>query len=95
MKSNQNETEPSETGTESGFEFCKSGFGFSDYSNIPYIKPGTHDASKHANCLADGVARTPAASVCASEVMLVLTSIEHASMLAYARKLKIFKFFWC
>ncbi len=56
------------------------------------VKPGTHDASKHTSCLADDDARTNS-NICTCKWRLCyLTSIEHASRLAYARKLKNFNF---
>ncbi len=56
------------------------------------LKPGTHDASDHASPLADGDARTTS-NICTCEQKLCwLTSMEHASVLVYARKLKNFHF---
>ncbi len=53
-----------------------------------FIKPGTHDAS----CFANGDAKT--CNICTCKRRLCyLTSIEHASMLSYAMRLKNFNFF--
>ncbi len=57
------------------------------------LKPGTHDANHHGSCLADGDTRT-ISNICTCEQRLcLLTSIAHASVLAYERKLKNFNFF--
>ncbi len=57
------------------------------------LKPGTHDASNYANCLANGDARKTSNICTCKRRLRYLTSMEHASMLSYARKLKIFEFF--
>ncbi len=56
------------------------------------VKPDIYDASNHASCLVDGDARTTSNICTCKRSLCLFTSMEHVSVLVYARKLRILYF---